>query len=70
VLTKRQFEAYRLIAEGYNNSEIARRLGVAVRTVEFLTTEIYQRFGLSVTHPTLHPRGMLIVSYWRDMIRG
>jgi DNA-binding CsgD family transcriptional regulator len=50
VLTGRELEVARLVAEGYSNSSVAGRLGISVRTVE---NHLHRAFGkLSVTNRT------------------
>ena len=39
-----------MIAQGYSNSEIARRRGVTVSAIEQLATSVYKAFGIHVTH--------------------
>jgi DNA-binding CsgD family transcriptional regulator len=46
-LTPRQWELLRLLAAGYTNSQIARRLGVAEGTVRTHLENIYERLGVS-----------------------
>ena len=44
-LTVRQLEILRLVAEGYQNKEIAQLLKISVKTVEFHKTRIMSRAG-------------------------
>jgi DNA-binding NarL/FixJ family response regulator len=46
-LTPRQKEVLRLLAEGYNNSAIARQLELEERSVEGYINIVYQHLGLS-----------------------
>lgn len=48
-LTTRQREVLQLIAEGLHNKEIAERLGVSPKTVEFHKSRIVRALGLSTT---------------------
>lgn len=48
-LTTRQREVLQLVAEGHSNKEIAAKLGVSPRTVEFHRSNIGQSLGLSTT---------------------
>ncbi|MEJ2103551.1 MAG: LuxR C-terminal-related transcriptional regulator, partial [Ignavibacteriaceae bacterium] len=45
--TGRELEVLRLIAEGKNNEEIAKKLFLSVRTVEKHLTNIYSKVGVS-----------------------
>jgi len=47
VLTKREEEVVRLVAEGMRNSEIARELHVAEHTVRNYLFRIFEKLGLS-----------------------
>jgi DNA-binding NarL/FixJ family response regulator len=47
--------ALRLLAEGYDNEEIARRCGVSRKTVERWIEQIYRDLGID-TKGTLNPR--------------
>ena len=51
-LTLRQREALQLLAEGRVRKEIAKTLGVSVKTVEFHRQQIYRKLGLH-THAEL-----------------
>ena len=42
-LTERELQILRLIAEDLPNKEIARRLGLSVKTIEFHKTRIFDR---------------------------
>jgi DNA-binding NarL/FixJ family response regulator len=44
-LTPRELLVLRSIAEGENNMEVARRLGIDVRTVKFHASNIYRKLG-------------------------
>lgn len=46
-LTKRQFDVFRMLAEGKSNKEIARELAVAEGTVKIHVTGILRRMGVS-----------------------
>jgi len=46
-LTSRQQDVLRLLAEGFNNVSIARKLGLTERSVESYINVIYQYLGLS-----------------------
>jgi DNA-binding NarL/FixJ family response regulator len=46
-LTRRQWEVLRLVADGYTNAKIARRLGVSEGTVRIHLQNIYVRLQVS-----------------------
>ena len=46
-LTERELEVLALVAEGYSNAELARRLWVAPQTVKFHLSNIYRKLGVS-----------------------
>jgi DNA-binding NarL/FixJ family response regulator len=46
-LTARQRELLRLVAAGYTNTQIARRLGISEGTVRTHLENIYERLGVS-----------------------
>ncbi|MDY7040067.1 MAG: response regulator transcription factor [Chloroflexota bacterium] len=46
-LTKREIEVLRLMAEGLSNKEIARKLQVTRRTVEFHVGNILKKLGVT-----------------------
>ena len=61
-LTPREMEVLRLVSEGLTNHQIARRLGLSVRTVEAHLTHVYDKLGVaSRTEAVLlaHRRGWL-----------
>jgi two-component system response regulator FixJ len=45
-LTKTEKKILKLILDGYNNKEIAYKIGCATRTVEFHHSHIYHKFGV------------------------
>jgi DNA-binding CsgD family transcriptional regulator len=45
--SKREKEVAELIAQGKSNKQIARQLGIAIRTVEFHSSHIYDKLGVS-----------------------
>ena len=49
VLTKRQMEILRLIADGHSTKAIAERLGLSTKTVEFHRYEIENRLQVKGT---------------------
>ena len=49
VLSKRQLQVLLLICEGLTGKEIAHRLGIAPKTVEYHRSAIYERLGLKTT---------------------
>ncbi len=48
-LTKREIDVLTLVAQGYKNREIAKKLGVAVKTVENHRVNIMNKLGLRNT---------------------
>lgn len=46
-LSSRELEILRLIAEGRHNKEIARRLGISLRTVETHLNNVFSKMGVS-----------------------
>ncbi|MGK5683025.1 alpha/beta fold hydrolase [Actinoplanes sp. URMC 104] len=60
VLTAREREVLRLLAEGSSNAGIARHLGIAVHTIERHLANIYRKLGVrgrtaAVAHALRHP---------------
>ena len=49
VLPPRQLQVLLLICDGLTGKEIAQRLGISTKTVEFHRTAIYKRLGLKTT---------------------
>lgn len=49
ILSIKQIRVVKLICEGYNNQEIAQRLGMAKRTVESIRDEIHKKTGTKNT---------------------
>jgi DNA-binding CsgD family transcriptional regulator len=45
-LTKRELEVLRLVADGRTNQEIARSLGISVKTVEKHLEGVYAKLGV------------------------
>ncbi len=55
-LTSRQQDILHLIAQGFTNTAIADRLGLAEKTVENQINLLYQQLGIDRGDPTLQPR--------------
>lgn len=68
-LTPRQTEVLRLLAEGYNNSAIARQLQVEERSVEGYINIIYQHLGLS-GEPEVNMRVKAALTFLKSSQRG
>ena len=68
-LTPRQKEVLRLIAEGYNNSAIARQLTLEERSVESYINIIYQHLGLS-GEPEINMRVKAALAFLKSSQRG
>ena len=49
VLSKRELQVLLLICDGLTGKEIAQRLGIAPKTVEFHRAGMYERLGLKTT---------------------
>ena len=47
ILTPREIEVLRMIAEGLGNKEIASKLGISDHTVKFHTSSIFAKLGAS-----------------------
>ena len=47
VLTERERHVLRLLHNGVSNKQIARELGITVRTVEFHLGNVYQKMGVA-----------------------
>jgi DNA-binding NarL/FixJ family response regulator len=45
--TARELEVIELLASGWSNDEIAGRLVISRKTVEFHLTQLYRRYGLA-----------------------
>ena len=45
--TPREMQVLRLIAEGLQSKEIANRLGMSPKTIEFHKTRLYERLGVT-----------------------
>ena len=45
--TERELQVLRLVAEGLQNKEIAQRLHISPKTVEFHKTRLYERSGVT-----------------------
>ncbi len=64
-LTPRQQEVLTMMAQGFNNSAIAKHLVLGTKSVENYINAIYQELGLNHNGP-LHPRVQAVLSYIRD----
>ena len=54
LLTPREQEVLQLIARGYLYKEIARRLGISVKTVEAHASSVLRKLQLSTRHELSH----------------
>ena len=54
VLTEREIEVIRLIADGLTTKDIASRLNIADRTVEFNVSNIYDKLGVNTRGAIVH----------------
>ena len=64
-LTPRHREVLELIAQGYNNSVIANKLALSVKSVETYINVIYQELALS-HEPEIHARVKATLIYLSD----
>lgn len=64
-LTPRQQEVLELLAQGYSNASIARRLTLSEKSVETYINAIYQELHLS-NEPDIHARVKATISYLHD----
>lgn len=67
-LTPRQQEVLELIAQGYNNATVAKRMGLSEKSVETYTSIIYQELHLS-NEPDIHARVKATILYLQDSQR-
>ena len=58
-LTNREVEVLQLLADGWNNKQIADCLCITIRTVKFHTTNIYEKIDVS-------SRSAAIAWVWRN----
>ena len=65
-LPARQQQILELVAEGFSNAAIGRKLSLAEKTVETYLTNIYQGLGLS-EEPDIHLRVRAATSYLRNI---
>lgn len=65
-LPRRHQEILELVAEGFSNAAISRRLSLAVRTVETYLTSIYHELGLS-EGPDIHLRVQAATFYLQNI---
>jgi DNA-binding NarL/FixJ family response regulator len=63
-LTERERVVLGLVAEGYSNDRIAKRLEVTARTVETHTSRIFAKLGLSAD-PATHRRVLAVLAHLR-----
>jgi DNA-binding NarL/FixJ family response regulator len=68
-LTESERQVLVLMAEGWANVEIARRIGYSVKTVEKRVTTIAQKFGMAMTgegRETINVRVAAVITYLRN----
>ncbi len=65
-LTDRQFLVLQLLADGYVNAEIARRLDTSTKSVERYLVQIYEALGLPADG-TLNPRVAAVRKYFSEI---
>ena len=64
-MTPRQQEVLELMAQGYNNAAIAKRLGLSEKSVETYINVIYQALGLP-SEQEIHARVKATLIFLRD----
>lgn len=70
-LTRRELEVVVLVRRGYHNTEIARRLGIAVRTVDSHVSNIFAKTGArSRTELAISPVPDLVPDLEAPVISG
>lgn len=62
-VTSRQLEVISLVAEGWSNEAIAKRLGLSIKTVENQLTLAYQLLGVDRDKDPVHPRVKTVLLY-------
>lgn len=65
-LTPRQREILGLIAQGFSNGAIAKRLVLAEKSVENQINLLYQQLGIDRSHSSMHPRVKAVLLYLQD----
>lgn len=66
-LTSRQREVLTLMAQGYNNPEIAKRAFLGLKSVENHINAIYQELHLSSRNTCTNPRVCAVLMYLQEM---
>lgn len=66
VLNDKQFHVLQLLAEGYVNAEIAKRMGTSTKSVERYLVQIYEALGLA-QDATLNPRVAAVRKYFAEI---
>jgi two-component system response regulator NreC len=67
-LSKRQTEVLRYFVQGYTSGEIARRLGVSIKTVETYRSRIYEKIGVHSRAGLMHYAVITgLISMHKDM---
>lgn len=69
-LTPRQKEILDLVAQGFSNAEIARRLHLARKTVENQLNALYQEAGIDHRDAAMHPRVKMVLTYLQESRPG
>lgn len=65
-LTPRQLDVLRLVAEGYSNAAIGKKLFLADKSVENYLTSVYQELGIWAHEEPIHPRVRAVLIYLED----
>lgn len=67
-LTPRQHEILGLIAQGFTNAAIARRLVLSEKSVENQTNALYRQLGIDSEDTSLHPRVKAVRIYLQESL--
>lgn len=66
MLSERPQQILELLAEGYSNGAIARRLNLSDKTVENQMSVLYRQLGIDSSDPDQHPRILAALAYLRS----
>lgn len=69
-LTNRQMDVLSRMANGWTNKKIADDLGISVRTVESIISDLFVALGLSTRDTDLHARVACVVAYLEGTTAG
>lgn len=69
-LTPRQLDILRLMAQGYSNGAIARRLVITEKSVENLVGQVYQNLGIETGSNVVHARVKATLLFLEESTRA